>query len=303
MTARRQPVVSVVIPCYNQGRYLGDAIRSVLQQTYPFIEAIVVDDGSTDNTGAVAGTFAKVGLIRQRNQGTAVARNAGLRESRGHYLIFLDADDRLLPQAVETHLEYLGAHPEWAFVTGHVRLIDEDGSPAGTPPQVHEDAPGYVALLRNNYIWTPGAVMYRRSVFDVVSPFESAARGSADFELNVRIARRFDFGCHHQVILEYRRHGASMSADVGLMLASAVSVRRSQRKYVRHDPAGESAWKSGIAIVQEDFGGRLVQQVTSDLRTRGRRARAFYGTLRLLRYYPSGLARIVNAAVRRLRSV
>jgi glycosyltransferase involved in cell wall biosynthesis len=295
--------VSVVIPCYNQGRYLGDAIRSVLQQTYPAVEVIVVDDGSTDNTRAVCDTFESVRLIHQLNQGTAVARNAGLRESRGDYLIFLDADDRLLPHAVETHLEYLGAHPAWAFVTGHVRLIDEDGSSAGTPPQEHGDPSGYVGLLRSNYIWTPGVVMYRRSVFDAESPFESAAGGSADFELNVRIARRFDFGCHHQVILEYRRHGANMSADVGVMLESAVSVRRSHRKYVRQDPAAESAWRSGIAIVQEDFGGRLVQQITSDVRTRGRRARAFQGMLRLLRYYPAGLGRIVNAAVRRLRSV
>ncbi|MGH9309174.1 MAG: glycosyltransferase [Vicinamibacterales bacterium] len=303
MTASSRPVASIVIPCYNQGRFLGDAVRSALQQTYPAIEVIVVDDGSTDGTAAVAETFASARLIREQNQGAAAARNAGLRESRGDYLIFLDADDRLLPHAVATGIEYLAARPDRAFVTGHVRLIDEDGSPAGTPPQEHGDNPDYIELLRSNYIWTPGVVVYRRSVFDAVSPFESGAGGSADFELNVRIARRFAIGCHHQIILEHRRHGANMSGDAGVMLASAVSVRRSQRKHVQNDRAAESAWKSGIAIVQSDFGGRLVEQVKSDLRTRDQRARALRGMLCLLRYYPAGLSRIVNAAVRRMRNV
>jgi hypothetical protein len=87
------------------------------------------------------------------------------------------------------------------------------------------------------------------------------------------------------------------------MLASAVSVRRSQRKHVQQDPAAKTAWRSGIAIVQEDFGGRLVEQVKSDLRTGGWRGRAFRGMLCLLRYYPAGLGRIANAAVRRLTTI
>ena len=200
---------------------------------------------------------AAVHHFEQRNQGAAVARNTGFRESRGDYVIFLDADDRLLPHAVATGIEWLAAHPDWAFVTGHVRLIDEAGSPTGIPPQEHADGNHYIELLRSNYIWTPGVVMYRRAVFDSVRAFDTAAGGSADYELNIRIARRFAIGCHHQVVLEYRQHDTSMSADVGYMLKSAVSVRRAQRKHVRRDQAAEHAWKEGIAIVQADFGGAL----------------------------------------------
>ena len=70
--------------------------------------------------------------------------------------IFLDADDRLLPHAAAAGVEWLAAHPDWAFVTGHVRLIDEDGSPTGIPPQEHTGGNHYIELLRSNYIWTPG---------------------------------------------------------------------------------------------------------------------------------------------------
>ena len=70
----------------------------------------------------------------------------------------------------------LPAHPDWAFVTGHVRLIDEDGSPTGIPPQEHADGNHYIELLRSNYIWTPGVVMYRRAVFDSVRAFETSRR-------------------------------------------------------------------------------------------------------------------------------
>jgi hypothetical protein len=157
----------------------------------------------------------------------------------------------------------------------------------------------YIALLCSNFIWTPGVVMYRRSVFDVIDGFDTMAGGSADYELNIRIARRFRIGCHHQVILEYRQHGANMSAGVAHMLRSAVSVRRSQRKYVALDRAAQQAWREGIEIVQADFGGRLIEEVRTDLRVRGRRRRAFRGLLCLLQYYPTGLARAVSVGVRR----
>jgi hypothetical protein len=141
--------------------------------------------------------------------------------------------------------------------------------------------------------------MYRRSVFDSVHPFDPSAGGSADYELNIRIARRFAIGCHHQIILEYRQHGANMSTDIAYMLKSAVSVRRSQRTYVRRDPAAKQAWMAGIRIVQADFGGRLIEQVKTDLRLPGRPRRALRGVLCLLRYYPAGVLRMMSR--RRLR--
>ncbi len=292
-----QPLVSVVIPCYNQGRYLRDALDSVFRQTHPCVEAIVVDDGSTDDTGSVARTF-PIGYLKQANAGAPIARNVGLRESRGEYVIFLDADDRLVPSAIAAGIESLSSHADWAFASGHVRLIEADGSPAGVPPHGHVDPDPLLDLLRANYIWTPGVVMYRRRVFDSQDAFDPSAGGSADYELNIRLARQFPVGCHHQIVLEYRRHGTNMSADVRYMLESAVSVRRSQRRHVRANPFALRALNAGIAIVQADFGERLVEQVKGDLLA-GRVGRAARGLFCLLRYYPAGLRQIVRSIVTR----
>src|SRR5215207_9860716 len=116
-------LVSVVIPCYNQAHFLGEAIESVLDQSYPNFEIIVVDDGSPDDTSEVAGRYPEVRLVRQENRGLAGARNAGLSYSEGEYVVFLDADDRLLPEALEAGLKCLKAHSECAFASGRYRFI------------------------------------------------------------------------------------------------------------------------------------------------------------------------------------
>ena len=121
--------MSVVIPCYNQAHFLSEAIESVLAQSYPHFEIVVVDDGSTDDTPKVAARYPAVRCIRQDNRGLSAARNAGLGCSEGEYVVFLDADDRLLPEALEVGLECFDANPECAFVSGHYREISVDGSP------------------------------------------------------------------------------------------------------------------------------------------------------------------------------
>jgi glycosyltransferase involved in cell wall biosynthesis len=281
------PLVSIVIPCYNQGRYLGEAIESARRQSHQAVEVIVVDDGSTDETARVASAYPDARYLLQRNAGTAVARNHGLRESRGVFLVFLDADDRLLPDAVARSLGYLVHHPDVAFVTGHARLMEADGSPFLVPIQEHEPA-GYTALLRWNYIWTPGVVMYRRAALDTVGVFDPAAGGSADYDLNIRIARRLPIACHHEVILEYRQHDANMTRDPAHMLRSAVSVRRREKRFAT-DAASRAAWRAGLAAVQADFGARLIDRIKGDL-VRGRPWRAVHGLCGLARHYPAGLA-------------
>jgi glycosyltransferase involved in cell wall biosynthesis len=297
MTTVAARTVSVVMPCYNQARFLGEAIDSVLRQTCPPVEVIVVDDGSTDDTASVARNYAEVKYLRQPNDGAPSARNRGLRSSRGDLVLFLDADDRLLSEALALGVTALGEHPDWAFVTGHVRLVAADGTPDSIPPQAHAAGNQFLALLRSNYIWTPGVVLYRRSVLDAVGSFDPAARASADYELNLRIARLHAIGCHHHVTLEYRRHGDNMSADVGEMLRSAVSVRLRQRRFVVGNPEAHRAWKEGIEIVRADFGERLIEQVKRDLRA-GHTARAAKSLLYLSRYYPGGLMRTLAANVR-----
>ena len=113
-----QPLVSVILPAYNAERFLGRALRSGLAQTYPHLEIIVVDDGSTDRTAEVIRSFtdARVRYLSQPNRGQGAARNLGIRQSAGRYLTFLDADDVYLPQKVERQVEFLTAHPDCAVV-------------------------------------------------------------------------------------------------------------------------------------------------------------------------------------------
>ena len=132
---RKQPLISIVVVCYNQAQYLGEAIESALAQTYQFVEILVVDDGSTDETAQVAAAFPRVHYIHQSNRGLPAARNAGLRRSAGEYIVFLDADDRLLPGAVQEGMHCFGDSPDCAFVSGAYRNVFSDGSPAPTDPQ------------------------------------------------------------------------------------------------------------------------------------------------------------------------
>jgi glycosyltransferase involved in cell wall biosynthesis len=295
--APAQPRVSVVIPCYNSGRFLREAIESVLNQTLPAAELVVVNDGSTDDTAAVARSYERVRYVEQRNQGAPAARNAGMRSSTSEFLVFLDADDRLQPHALAAGVESLQANPEWAFVSGDVRVIAENGSPQYVP--THRPRPGdpYIQLLRSNYIWTPGVVMYRREILGRVNGFASWAGASADYELNVRIARHFPIGRHRQVILDYRQHPSSMSSDVRYMLKSAVTVRRAEGRHACRNAEARQAWQEGLAAVQADYGGRLLAQMKRDLRGTGHRRRAAVSVWYVARYYPAGLIRLARGVL------
>ena len=281
-------LTSVIIPCYNQARFLGDAIRSVLAQTHSSHEVIVVDDGSTDDTAAVAARFGRVRCLRQKNCGLAAARNAGLKAASGRFVIFLDADDKLLPNAIEDGLAALIANPMCGFVYGHVKLIAADGSALPTPEQISVHADHYVELMSHNYIWTTGTVVYRRTALDAVGGFNARLTGSADFDLNARMASRFPVCCCETEVLEYRRHDEAMSRDYSLMLESAVTARRLQWNSVRGCARSEQALKAGIRRAQEDYGEKLIGQVGDQIRAR-RWREAANGLVTLLRYYPQGL--------------
>jgi glycosyltransferase involved in cell wall biosynthesis len=290
MSNQRSHLVSVIIPCYNQAHFLSEAIASVLHQTYRHYEIIVVDDGSTDDTSKVAALQAGVRCIRQKNAGLAAARNTGLRASGGDYVVFLDADDRLLPQAFAVGVSGLDTQPECAMVYGHVRLVNAAGSPLPCPQQFRVDAEHYFELLRHNYIWTPGVAMYRRAVFDAVGDFDTSANASADFDLNLRIARSYPIRCHNQVILEYRRHEENMSGKFELMLSDSIAVLRSQWKHVRGNRRFEETLKNSIKATREYYGEKMLGELRSWIGAREWR-RAMTGALALLRYYPRGVVR------------
>src|SRR5262245_58489648 len=124
------PLASVIVPVHNGEPYIDDALRSLVGQTYPNLEIIVVDDGSTDRTYHRAAAYApKVRCIRHatRSGSASAPRNTGLRESRGEYIAFLDADDILLPDRIEKRVAFLRAHPEAGLVFGDYRNFSTSG--------------------------------------------------------------------------------------------------------------------------------------------------------------------------------
>jgi len=281
-------MVSIVIPCFNHARYLAEAIESALTQTHADVEVVVVDDGSTDDSAAVASRY-PITLVRQANQGLASARNAGLKTSRGDILIFLDADDRLHPHAAASASAALAQSPAAMMAFGRCRLIDESGRPLLTNlPSVN--AKFYEELLRRNYIWMPAMAAYRRAVFDAVGMFDPTCNAAADYDLYLRIARTFDLVAHDALVADYRQHAANMSRNPVLMLDTTLAVLRKHRAAARRSPALARAWRHGMRHWREFYGEHLVERFRTALRTRGGTREAVRCAFHLLRLYPRGVA-------------
>jgi glycosyltransferase involved in cell wall biosynthesis len=283
------PLVSVIIPCYNQAHYLGEAIESVLNQSYPHFEIIVVDDGSTDNTSEVAERYSQVKLLRQANHGRpAVGRNNGFAESRGDYIVFLDSDDHLLPDALETGLNHLLAHPEYAFVSGHCRAMGPKGEPLPVRQHPCVEKDHYLELLHLNYIWTPGVVMFRRSVLEREGGFNISMemKGAEDYDLYLRISRESPVYCHDRAVVVYREHGSSLSRNAATMLKSTLTVHSAQWPYVKGNKRYEQAYREGRRQWKDFYGGHLVEKVRAQVRTRNEWNQAMQGMKVLLRYHP-----------------
>lgn len=284
------PVVSIVIPCYNHGRFLAEALASIGTPTVP-TEIVVVDDGCTDNTPDVVATFETSNAfrcVRQQNSGLAAARNRGLRESRGEYVVFLDADDRLAPGAVDLGAGTLAEHPECAFVFGRCRMMDQAGTLLETPTQPRIVRDHYRELLRRNFIWMPGMVMFRRDALERIGGFNGAVNASADYEMYLHIARHHPVHDHGQVVAHYRKHDANMSGNAARMLRETLAVMASQRPFLEGDEASLAAYEEGWRNWQEFYGTHLVTEIRTALRS-GRWGEALGKTTVLGFYHPRGL--------------
>jgi glycosyltransferase involved in cell wall biosynthesis len=287
--AGESPLVSVIVPCYRQAHYLAEAIESVVAQTYPHIEVVVVDDGSPDNTGEIAARYPGVRYVREPQRGVSEARNLGIRMSTGSCLIFLDADDRLLPEAVAIGLDCFSRHPEVAFVSGLFRFVATDGSTLYERQGHRVLADHYAEMLRRNYITALCAVMWRRAVFETIAGFNPAFSVSADYELYLRALREFPAGSHEQEVAEYRRHGLGLSAHAGQLLREALAALQAERPYLSGKPALTGAYRSGVRYWKTLTADTMARQVRADWED-GRWRSAFRGLLQLGRCGWVGLA-------------
>ncbi len=238
-----QTKVSVIIPCYNHGRYLKQAIESVYNQTFKNVEIIVVNDGSTDNTKAVCKNFPHVRCINTNRLGLSGARNMGIKYSTGDFLIFLDADDFLYPNALEINLNCFSKNEKSVFVSGAHDKIDNNGNLLPVAKAIEKVGYNYESLLQGNYIAMEGAVMYRKELFYSFF-FDPQLNACEDYDINLRIKRYFPSLTHTEKIAAYRIHD-HMSADKNLMLNNAMTVQRRQENVLRN-PDEFEAYNKGL---------------------------------------------------------
>jgi glycosyltransferase involved in cell wall biosynthesis len=254
------PLVSVVIPCYNSARYLGETIESVLAQTYAPFEIIVVNDGSTDTTAEIAQSY-PVQYVYQKNGGISAARNAGVAHSQGKYVLFLDHDDRLLPGAMEVQVKVLEERPECAMAIGEHRYIQADGTEIGYSHKHVVGRDPYEELLEHNFVETPCSVLHRRSALDRTGLFVEKVQGAEDYEMYLRTARQYPVATHDTAVAEYRLHDANISGNAERMFMVSLEVLEMELPYVQSDQKRLSQHRRGVQFVQRQFGRRLTREL------------------------------------------
>jgi glycosyltransferase involved in cell wall biosynthesis len=291
--ASQAALVSVIIPNYNNERYLPLAIDSALRQTYAPTEVIVVDDGSTDGSGAVLERYGdRLHWIRQRNQGVSAARNRGIRESRGELVAFLDADDAWEPTKLARQVELLRKPSVGMAYTG-LTYVDESGEPLGANLS---GCRGHVlrdlALLRGPGVPASGSsALVRRECFDRVGFFDLGLSTSADWDMWRRIACHYEIDLVQEPLTLYRLHHGGMHRGVDLF------ERDMMRAFARmfSDPAAEAV----TPLRRRCYGNLYMTLCGSYLRARDWRKCLQYAVRGLITW-PGGLSYLASFPFRRL---
>lgn len=219
------PLVSVVIPNYNHARFVGDAIRSVLEQTFKDFEIIVVDDGSTDNSREVVAQYGDmVHYIYQDNAGLSAARNTGIKASKGSLIGVLDADDMYEPAYLDTLVEKLRLNPIADGVYCGYQFVDEKNN---LLPQIeNRPIPSgelYDALLDGNF-FVPESIFLKRQVYNDVGLFDEALHACEDWDVWLRVAKKFRIIHSSSILTRHRILAGSMSTDPLRMLTARLAV-------------------------------------------------------------------------------
>jgi glycosyltransferase involved in cell wall biosynthesis len=213
------PLISVILPTYNSALFLSPAVDSVLNQTFQDFELIVVDDGSTDETENILKAYKNsVRYIKKDHAGASAARNKGIAEARGEFIAFQDADDLWLPDKLQLQLDYFKAHPQVGVVFTGSHRFDAQGVVDSNIRKGVTIPTGMIfnEILTSHFIAMP-SVMVRKSCLDEVGLFEEALIGNEDFNLYLRLARKFPFGFVNKVLVHIRLHANNLSDNLEQM--------------------------------------------------------------------------------------
>jgi len=250
-----KPLVSVIIPAFNAEADIRQTLNSVLAQTYPAIEVIVVDDGSADATSAIVDEYvsrdARFQLVRQSNGGVGAARNSAIQRARGKYIAPLDADDLWLPEKLEKQIACM---EQYGNQTGLVycwsKLIDKHGEFKGNGATLTIQGRARHALVLCNVIENGSVPLFRSRALEKVGGYltraeQGGAEGCEDWDLSLRIAEVFSIRVVPEYLVAYRLSRSSMSARAESMAASFAMVLRRARQRNRDLPSAAFRWSSG----------------------------------------------------------
>jgi glycosyltransferase involved in cell wall biosynthesis len=281
----------VVITTYNHARFLGEAILSVLSQTAPPDEILVIDDGSTDDPALIVRRCPNIVLIRQANKGLSAARNTGWHAARGRYVAFLDADDRFQPTMIATNLAQFQERPNCAFVYGAYDNINEAGSFLSTVPLRPVGNDPFGAFLEGNCIGMHGTVLYRRECLEKIGGFDSSLQSCEDYDLYLRLSRRYPVSASPERLADYRRHDSNMSNNVPRMLSTALTVLRRHKDAAQTRQDWNVSYRRGFDGWKRHYSHVQCRQFIGALSTRSRMLTQAVNTVRVARLAPTAVLR------------
>ena len=245
------PPISVVVAARNYGRYVPEALGSLRAQTFPDFEAVVIDDGSTDDTPEAVRPFLadpRFRYFRTEGLGQPRAKNLGLRLSSGPLVAYLDADDRWLPAKLEKQFRLFRDNPRLGVAYCRRNLIRPDGQPMPYEQPKLPRGPVLDRMVRDNFVCFSSA-MVRREVLEHVGCFDPRLDLAIDFDLWLRVAPHYEFDFVDEVLVEYRTGHANLSRRLGDRLTSVLSTMRrclKRRRVEEQVPRAvlRSAWGS-----------------------------------------------------------
>lgn len=254
-----EPLISVVIPCYNAERWIAATLRSVLSQDWENLEVIVVDDGSADDSASlIERDFPQVKLLRQKNQGVAAARNHGIKSATGEWVAFLDADDIWLPEKLKAQWSMLRSHPEarMIYTAWHVWTSD---APEPEPDLVQslcgdmnaarwQGASGWIypELLLDCVVWT-STVLAQRFLLEEAGCFDESLRIGEDYDLWLRVSRLTPILRVPRPLALYRAHMASITRKAPEKNYQAEVIVRAINRWGFASPDGRVANKRNVS--------------------------------------------------------
>lgn len=248
------PCFSVVVPAFNCERYVRESLHSALRQSYPPLEIIVVDDGSTDSTAEVVAQMSgpcPIVYVRQENQGPAAARNRGVAIAKGEWIAFLDADDVWDPAKLALHREYIAAYPEIFFFWSDMNYIDERGAPR---KRKNWGDPFAERIFNRPICPLPSSVVMRKEIFSRMGGFDSRLHCYEDLEFFARVISGFPGKILPRELLAYRCHDDQLHSRLRTASENWPIVHSSLATLCGNDRKKRAALRRRSASLYSGFG-------------------------------------------------